>query len=291
MFLSLVAGLLAARVAGVEMFPSSSGSKWILIGAAGFFSLGFLDDIRHLPEKTRLLVQALLSIMVAVFGVRLESLELPGFGPWTLPYGLSVSLTALWYTGFTNLFNFMDGLDGYAAGEAVVAGAFLSLASGSPWPLLISASALGFLICNWEPARIFMGDGGSYLLGYLLAVACVTTSLGTRPAVPFATNVIILAVFIVDAIATLSMRMMRGEPCMKAHRSHYYQKLTDIGFGHGQVSAMNIIVTFFLGLSGLFYSNSTSTIQWAILAIWAAVLAVLLSWIDTKHRRIKTKTP
>lgn len=285
LFLSATAGLVAARALGAEV-PSIHGSAgWILIGAVGFFSLGLLDDIRHLPEMPRLLVQTLLSIGVAMFGVRLEALDLPGLGRWVPSYALSVGLTAFWYTGFINLFNFMDGIDGYAAGEAALVGLFLSIISGSPWPLLISASSMGFLIFNWAPARIFMGDGGSYLLGYLLAVSCVTVSAGSEPAVPFIATAIFLAVFIVDAMATLCRRVVRGEPWMKAHRSHYYQKLTDIGLGHGQVTGLNFAVTPLLGLSGLLYAGGRPEVQWAILAVWAAFFGVLFLWIDSKQKR------
>lgn len=245
----------------------------VLAGAAAFFLLGLVEDIRHLPEWFRFLMQATLSLAVAATGPKLDSLEIPGLGVRALPPALALGLTTFWYTGFVNLFNFLDGIDGYAAGEAALVGLMMAAVSAPLWPLLVSASALGFLLLNRQPSRIFMGDSGSYLLGYLLAVLSVIGSTRSAAPVPFAVYVLFLGTFIADATVTLARRIVRGERWFKAHRSHYYQKLTDLEFSHGQVSLMNLGMTTLLGGSGWLYIRSAPAWRGALLLGWALAFA------------------
>lgn len=282
--LAAVLGLAAMAAQGAPLPSGARNEAVVLLGAGAFFLLGFLDDLRNLRARTRLVAQVLLSLAVAAYGARITTLDLPGAGRVALPFAASVALTAFWLTGFTNLFNFMDGVDGYAAGEAAAAGLFLHFATGSPWPLLLTACSLGFLAFNWAPASIFMGDGGSYLLGYLLAAACVLAGAGASPEVPFPALALLFASFIVDAAATLVRRVVRGEAWMESHRSHYYQKLTDLGFSHAGVSGMNLALTTMLGLSALAYASAGPRFRWAILAGWGGAFFLALRWIDTRHR-------
>ena len=281
-FLSLSFGYMAWKWPLGALLHTAPGEAWVIGGAVAFFGLGLAEDILHLPEWLRLLVQFGLSLTIAAWGPRLLVLGPPG-GSWALPPGISIALTAFWYTGFVNLFNFMDGIDGIAAGEAALVGLFMALASGIPGAMLVSAAAAGFLIYNREPSRIFMGDGGSYLLGYLLAVLCV---VGSRTA-PFMVYVLFLGTFIADTTATLIRRILRGEDWFRAHRSHYYQKLTDLGFSHAQVCGINLGLTTLLGLSGLLYRSSGTTIQWALVILWAlgfGALHVAITRWDRSHK-------
>ncbi len=152
----------------------------------------------------------------------------------------------------TNLYNFMDGIDGVAAGEAasvaVFAGALLWATgakglAATAW--IIAAAAAGFLLWNWSPARIFMGDVGSGFLGFLFgALAVASEATGALPGIIW---LLLLGVFIVDATATLLRRMVLGHCWYCAHRQHAYQRAVQAGLSHRQVSGFVLALNLFLG--------------------------------------------
>lgn len=206
---------------------TSPGFNYLIISALALLvaALGFADDLNGLGILPRIVVQLIVVIgTLALFNV--PSIPLPGtfLEPGLLGYPLML-LAFLW---FINLYNFMDGLDGLAATETL----FISLAilfitlDGSPWEftmllLVLSASVAGFLVLNWAPAKVFMGDIGSNFLGFILGVAgLLSTSSGL-------TNVwvwcILCGVFVVDATYTLFVRILKGETWHQAHRTHAYQ--------------------------------------------------------------------
>lgn len=277
-----------AFLGGGLLWPGSLGehARWVLLGGGAFFLLGLLDDVFHLPEGLRFSVQVLLSVLIAAFGPRLNVPPLPGGAAWVMPPALEIAVTAFWYTGFINLFNFMDGTDGLAAGEAVLAGVFMALMTGSPLPWIVSAAALGFLYFNRPPSRIFMGDSGSYLLGYLLSVSAVIGCQGPEGAAKLVPQVLVLGTFIADTTTTLLRRIVKRETWYKAHRSHYYQKLSDLGFSHARIAAINLALTGGLGASGLICLQQCQAVQAAILLSWLLLFAGAFLWIDRRHRRL-----
>ncbi|MDE1976657.1 MAG: hypothetical protein KGI84_05295 [Elusimicrobia bacterium] len=280
MFAALALAALAAWFwSGLR--PPPRQEEWLCAVGAAFFLLGLCEDILQLSEKLRLIIQTLLALTAAFFGPRIASAALPGASIALAPPA-AAALTAFWYVGFVNIFNFLDGLDGYAAGEALCAGVFIAALSGSARPLFISAAAAGFLIFNFKPARLFMGDGGSYFLGFLLAASCVAGS--QESGVPFAAFLLVLGSFIVDSAVTLAKRIARGEPWMKAHRSHYYQRLTDLGFGHARIALMNMGLTALLGISALAYIRGGACFKWLVLIGWAAAFAGLVGLIERAFR-------
>jgi UDP-N-acetylmuramyl pentapeptide phosphotransferase/UDP-N-acetylglucosamine-1-phosphate transferase len=275
---------------GVVIFNGQINSaacfSWTLTlgGAGAIFLLGLLDDIYGLPEWTRLSVQVAVVATVAIWGPRLRTLDIPGMLPVHLPGVVAVILTIFWCVGFINVFNFMDGTDGIAAGEAVLAGFAMSLLGVGVLPLIASAAALGFLALNYQPSRIFMGDGGSYVLGYLLAISAVIGGVNNGRALPFGAFVLILGTFIVDATATLLQRMYRREAWFRAHRSHYYQKLTDLGWSHALVFWINSTLTAALGLSAFVYAAGGARTQQILTVGWLVAFACGILWIRTKER-------
>lgn len=271
-----------AFLGGCLLWPESLGehTRWVVLGGGAFFLLGLLDDLFHLPESMRFLVQILLSLLIAGLGPRLTALPSPNGAAWIMPPALAIAVTAIWYTGFVNLFNFMDGLDGLAAGEAVLAGVFMAVITGSPLPLIVSASALGFLCFNHYPARIFMGDSGSYLLGYLLSAATVIGCQGPDGPGRTIPLILVLGTFIADATTTLLRRVIRGETWYKAHRSHYYQKISDIGHSHERIATINLAMTACLGASAIVYLGQTPDVRLLILLAWPILFAVAFVWIE-----------
>lgn len=252
--------------------------------AGGLCLLGLLDDIYGLPEWQRLLTQVILASAVAIWGPRLQTLDVPGMSSLRLPGLVAGVLTVFWYVGFINIFNFMDGTDGIAAGEAAFAGLAMALLGVGPVPLLVSAAALGFLALNYQPARIFMGDSGSYMLGFLLAVSAVIGGAPHGRAIPFGAFVLILGTFIIDASATLARRIYRREAWFKAHRSHYYQKLTDLGWSHSRVFWINIALAVALSLSAFVYATRGARTQFFLAAGWLSFFAWGILWIRAQVR-------
>ena len=206
----------------------------IMLGVGAIAMLGLVDDLRSLPSGLRMVVQFLVALAVVRSGVRLE---LPFLGEtWRIPVGWSVS--TLWLVWLTNLYNFMDGSDGLAASQGIVA----LLTFAAPCLLhapdlavmlgVLSAALAGFLLHNVSPARVFMGDALATSLGFLLgAVGLVAPRLARESASPL---IVLLAgsPFIFDATFTLIRRMVQGEAFWRAHRSHVYQSLLQLGWSH-----------------------------------------------------------
>jgi len=236
-------------------FPESR-NLWIglLGGGAGVASIGWLDDRFSLSAKLRIVVHLLAAVWAVYWLGGMPQLEL-GFA--TLPLGMTGAVLAvLAVIWSTNLYNFMDGIDGIAGSQAVLVGATtavlsaalghidLAVASGA-----IAASVGGFLIWNWSPAKIFMGDCGSGLLGFLIAVLAIASE--GRGAVPLLIWAMLMNVFLVDATATLIRRIFLGEPWYEAHCDHAYQRAVRAGLSHGQASMASVKVFGVLSLLAL----------------------------------------
>lgn len=222
----VIAFLLATLVAQVAGLIEVSGG-WALLGAGGGVAiLGFLDDHGHIAARWRLLghfCAALWALYwlgglppVVLFG---SILDLGWFGHF---------VAAFYLVWMLNLYNFMDGIDGIASVEAVtvcLGGCLLYGLSGyathALLPLLLAMAVLGFLIWNFPPARIFMGDAGSGFLGVVLAI--LSLQAASVSAQLLWSWIILLGVFVVDATFTLIRRLVRGDKVYEAHRSHAYQ--------------------------------------------------------------------
>ena len=206
---------------------------------AGWAYLSWADDTLNLPAKQRFSIQfglAIASVVLIGWISDLQwsqhnSVELGGFGVVVSVIGL------VW---IANLYNFMDGIDGMAASQAIIASitfGFWFFAHGGNELALVSwivaAASYGFLLHNWQPAKVFMGDVGSIGLGVFFGLLLIIAH--NRYAVPVLSSVILMFVFIADTMLTLARRALHREPLLQAHRSHYYQRLVIAGCSHRQV--------------------------------------------------------
>lgn len=216
----------------------------LLAGGAVVAWIGFRDDRSPMPARIRLAAHAVAGLLAVLLIGPVASLPLPGglldLGWWAMPVSF---IAVIWCI---NLFNFMDGIDGIAAGEmvCVALGALLVIGLVGPvsWmPLLgLAAACGGYLVWNWPPAKIFMGDAGSGYLGFMVAaMTMLTVAEGLLNAWVW---LILFAVFIVDATFTLTRRLIRGEAVWDAHRDHAYQKLARRMGRHGPVTMAVILV-------------------------------------------------
>jgi len=214
--------------------------KTVLLGAAALAAVGLADDRWGLPPLLRLAVHAgaAAGLVLAVGG--LDRLPLPppldvSLGGW------GAVLAAVWIVAVVNFYNFLDGIDGLAGLQAVITGGGLALAAWHPFAAALGAclagASLGFLFHNWSPARIFLGDVGSGVLGFCFAAAPLLAPPEVRPAAVFFVG-LSLFFFLADAIWTLLGRLRRGERLHEAHRKHLYQRLVVRGWSHARTTSL-----------------------------------------------------
>jgi Fuc2NAc and GlcNAc transferase len=246
----------------------------LLGGGAMVAGVGWVDDHRPMGAGVRLTTHFVAAAWALVWLGGVPTLAL-GVGSVTLgPMGTALAVLGIIW--FTNLFNFMDGIDGLAGGEAVavgLAGAGLLFARGAPGlgvvAALLAGASAGFLLWNWAPARIFMGDVGSGFLGYCFAVLALASE--RQGAVPLLVWIILCGVFIFDATVTLVRRALRGERLQDAHRSHAYQRALSVGWGHARVSGAALVLDAVLALLAV----TSVAWPWLLPLSFAAAVAVL----------------
>jgi Fuc2NAc and GlcNAc transferase len=271
--LALVIAFLAALLPLWITGRMESSLAWaLLVGGGVVATIGYLDDLRDLPARTRLLVH----VGAALLGVALVGGMPPlTIGSQSLAWGiLGHGVAVVGVVWLINLYNFMDGIDGIAAGEAVTVSAVIAaflFADGRDAPagvlVALAAANLGFLIWNWNPAKIFMGDVASGFLGYVLGILAITTAADAPH--QLWSWLIVLGVFIVDATVTLVRRLARGDAWTQPHRTHAYQHATPLFGKHW-------IVTGGVLLINLFWLAPCAAIAWADSEVGVMVAAIAL---------------
>jgi len=238
---------------------------WPFLASLTVAAVGFIDDRRGLPARTRFAVHSIAALMVLFGTVDLGRPEVPLVGSVPLMAGVCMWLALVW---FTNLFNFMDGIDGLAGMEGAFVSAgialcvFLTSGALDRAALMCLATAgacLGFLGWNWPPARIFLGDIGSGFLGFMLGTLGLWMAAETH--ISLWVPMILFALFVTDATVTLLRRISLGECWYEAHRSHAYQRLSRRWGGHRKVTlgALSLNLLWLLPLAIL----ATVRIEWA----------------------------
>jgi len=271
--LAILAGVAAGCVVGEPGFGVALGL------AAAVAAVSFLDDIFGLRTLVRLALH-----LAAASAMLLFELRFPG---WAL--FIVFALAIAWYA---NLYNFMDGSDGLAGGMALVGfGAYAAAAALSGIHPLAELSAVlaaacgAFLIRNFPPANIFMGDVGSVPLGFLAAVLGL---IGWNDGVwPLWFPILVFAPFVCDATLTLIKRLLRRERVWQAHRDHYYQRLVRMGFGHRGTAAIEYMAMLACAVTALFARNAAVSVQVASLAAATAALLAIAAWVDIRWARFE----
>ena len=240
----------------------------IALAAVGLAAICWLDDLRDLSPAIRLLAQ-FVAVALGLWALPHGAV----FQGW-LPPGLDTVAAALLWVWFANLFNFMDGIDGIDGSEAAAIGIGIVLIAAGDAALAAPAiaivgAALGFLMWNWMPARIFLGDVGSVPLGYLLGYLLYELALRRQ----WQAALILPSYFLADATITLLRRLARGERVWQAHREHFYQRAVQRGLSHAAVVTWVIAANFVLVACAV-----AATQGWGFAALFgaAATVAVLL---------------
>lgn len=272
---------IAFLLALLYLLLSDQLDKSIFLALAGggvlIAGIGYWDDRYNLSAKIRLLGHFSAAVWAVSWIGGIQSLDL-GFAVWKWGWlGYIVSLLGIVW--LLNLYNFMDGIDGLAASEAIFAasiGGLLLLNAGADGlaqtSLSLAAACAGFLCWNWPPAKIFMGDVGSGFLGYTLAVLLLASDRQTS--VSLWAWLLLLSVFAVDATITLLRRLLRGEKVSEAHRSHAYQHATIIYGSHLKVMLATVAINL-IWLAPLTIAAWRWT-QWAVLFTVLGIFPLLL---------------
>jgi Fuc2NAc and GlcNAc transferase len=272
------------------LFPADATLWMALLGSLPVALAGWLDDRRSLSPTVRFLVHGLAGGWAVV---ALGGLSTVRAGPLELHLGVAGYLVAwLFVVWLINLYNFMDGIDGLAAGQAVLVGtvaAILAALAGKPalaWSAaLVAAGCAGFLRWNLPPALVFMGDVGSGFLGYVFAVLALYSETAGGP--PLLAWLLLLGVFLVDATATLFRRMLAGEQWYQAHRSHAYQRAVQLGYSHRFVTASVLSMTLVLGAAA---SLVNARAELALPAALVQFGLLFLIWRHVVSRPLRSDT-
>jgi UDP-GlcNAc:undecaprenyl-phosphate/decaprenyl-phosphate GlcNAc-1-phosphate transferase len=259
MYAGVAAGLLAARLIPFlsDLHESSSELDAAFVAATVVVVLGVIDDTRGVTALGKLAGQVLAAGLVVLLGVQLLYFYFPGPGVVSPPPDVAVPLTVLWIVALMNAVNLVDGLDGLAAGMVAIAAIAFFAYFRTPTPdgtetasvaalmsTIVAGVAIGFLPWNFHPAKIFMGDSGSLMLGLLMAVATIS-GVGQNLdgptggdvaviAIPILIPLLVLAVPLLDVVLAIIRRMRKGIGIAHADKEHIHHRLMDIGHSHRQ---------------------------------------------------------
>jgi len=258
------------------------------LAAALGMSVGFIDDIFELRARWQFLGNSLVAFVIIAAGIHIDFIDDPlGSGVFQLAYPVAVAFTFFWITGMNVALNFIDGLDGLAAGVSAIAAATLGAIALLPqvnepfvaWMAFsLAGAALGFLLFNFHPARLFIGTSGVVFVGTMLAVLSI---FGTAKV---AAALLVLGVPIIDTFYVLLRRILQGQPPFAPDRGHFHHRLLDIGLSHAQ--AVLLIYALTLGFGALAFLTSGRT---QALAFVGAVLLFGVAVVVMAQRAPKAK--
>lgn len=284
---------LSVALLGIGAQPLETKTSIWVVGMMLLLSVVSLwNDWAELAPALRFVVHALAAAGVVLgAGLTIDTVGLPLIGVWRLGW-LGVPFTIICLMWMTNLYNFMDGMDGFAGGMSVLGFGFLSYIAWSTgqsfmtWlSLLTVGAAAGFLLYNWPPAKIFMGDVGSILLGFLAGALSV---MGVhQKEFDLWVPVLIFSPFIVDATVTLLRRLLRGKRIWQAHREHYYQRLVLLGWSHRKTVLVEYCLMLACGISAIIYRRTGEGARLAILLAWIVIYCALMLSVRIFERRNK----
>ena len=274
------------RLGGLAIFASIALAAIVFLGVspamAGFYLglmilvfVGALDDIYDLPPITKLVAQILAAATLIFFGNTITAITNPFGGIFQLSPALDIATTVIWVVLIINSINFLDGMDGLASGVSAIAAATIALVSlfaivnqpqTAQLAMIVFGAAAGFLLYNWHPAKLFMGDSGSHTLGFALAAISILS--GSK----LATAALVLGLPIIDLLWAAMRRIRAGKSPWTADRNHLHHHLMDRGLSQRQIVGLLYLFAFLLGAIALAVNT-----WWKIAAFAGAiVLAVLL---------------
>ncbi len=284
--LAILLGFLLSVFLFVDITTQVRG---ILLGAIIISIVGAIDDIIPLKAWIKLIVQVAVAVIAVLHGVIVEIISNPAIMGQTEYFFLgilSVPITIVWIVGITNSVNLIDGLDGLACGVSAISSLTMLIVaisvSETNVAIMLAALAggcLGFIPYNLNPAKIFMGDTGALLLGYLLATVSVIGFFKFYAIISFLVPVLALALPLFDTSFAIFRRLIKGQSPMAPDRGHFHHRLLDMGLSQKQAVALLYAISALLGLAAVVLSSSGQLrlILFAISAIFAVVFGIFIT--------------
>ncbi len=257
---------------------------WIMLGSLVIITLGIIDDIKPLSAKIKLLFQVIAASIVIFGGINIEFINVPMSDKVIYLGGWSYLITILWIVGITNALNLIDGLDGLATGVSSISLAtifIMSLSMGNTLvmtiTLILLGASLGFLVFNFYPAKIFLGDSGSLYLGFFLATLSI---LGFKnvAVVSFLFPIVILAVPIFDTIFAIIRRFRLKTPITDADKGHLHHCLHEMGFSHRKTVLLIYGISILFGLAAIFLSQASFWVGLLIIISLTLLTLIGIEW-------------
>jgi len=246
--------------------PISLPLQGILLGCVIIVATGAIDDIISINAWMKLFMQILAAVVAVLHGVEINVLANPALWSsqeYLILGALSIPITILWIVGITNSVNLIDGLDGLAVGVSTISSLTMLVialvVSDNSVALVLAAlvgACVGFMPYNLNPAKIFMGDTGSLLLGYVLATMSILGLFKFATIVSFAVPLLAIAVPLFDTVFAFTRRILKGQSPMQADRGHFHHRLIDMGLSQKQAVAVLYSISAILGLAAVLITTS-----------------------------------
>lgn len=278
--------------AGLLVFALSAAGIWppigaedaklltgVLLGSIAVFAFGFADDYFQFPPWPQFAAQFAVALIAIAFDIIVERVTLPIFGFTIFPGWITYPLTIFWVMGMINTVNWLDGLDGLAAGVTAIAGLLFAIhayrlgqTTVALFPLALAAACLGFLPFNFHPARVFMGSSGSMVLGFALA------SLSILAPAKVATALLVLSVPIIDVAWLIILRWRRRGNPTQPGRDHLHYRLLDLGLSQQQIVLLYTLFCAGFGLLALVIE--VRVFKLLALGVIGALTMAVLWWLS-----------
>jgi UDP-GlcNAc:undecaprenyl-phosphate/decaprenyl-phosphate GlcNAc-1-phosphate transferase len=271
----VVALLTLLALGGFNHIPATKMPEiWgLVLGSVAFFAIGLADDLLNLPPLTRLVMQIAVASFAWYCGVQIDFLTIPGIGLVKLPDILGLPITVIWLVGMANAINWIDGLDGLAAGVSGIAAVsmlvtclYMKQPQAAIFAAALAGSSLGFLRYNFNPAQIFMGDGGAYFIGFALAAIGANGLVKSVTTVAVLLPYLILAVPILDMSAVILDRLRNGKSPFIADKRHLHHRLLQAGISHRRTVLFIYALTLWVGSLAMAFSGVPSGLGYACAA-------------------------
>jgi UDP-N-acetylmuramyl pentapeptide phosphotransferase/UDP-N-acetylglucosamine-1-phosphate transferase len=280
-------------------FPFADNSLIVvfIFSLFALFIVGIMDDLHNLSARYKFIIQIALAAMIAVAGLRITSFN-GLFGIETLPLPAQFTLTILAIVGITNAFNLIDGIDGLAGGlgfmSLITLGLFLTICGDTMMAIVafsLAGGLLAFLYFNFNPARIFMGDTGSLVLGFVISIMCLrliqVNTFATNPLIHhvpvFTLGIVLIPVF--DTLRVFGTRIWKGKSPFSPDRTHIHHLLTNSGFSHSFTSGFICSLNGLILLETFWLKNIRPEFLLAILTITMLVIISVLKQLPTFLKR------
>lgn len=276
----------AVVIAALIFLPLDRSTFSILIGGTLIVISGIIDDLRDLSPKLKLLFQILAGVILIFGGIKIDFVTNPFTNDSSLLYlkWLSIPITLFWVVGITNTLNLIDGLDGLAAGVALISSLSLMFVAGkfgyteiTILSAIVAGSCLGFLPFNFNPAKIFMGDTGALFLGFMLAAISIEGVMKSVATIAVIVPILILGVPIFDTTFAIFRRLLNGQSIMAADKGHLHHRLLNRGFSQKKTVLILYGISSVFGLFAVLIAkaNSRQAVYLSVALFVGSVLAAI----------------